>query len=48
MGGAMDLVDSHSKCIVTMEHMTKGRTKVLKECSLPITGKRVVRLLITD
>ena len=48
MGGAMDLVDSHSKCIVCMEHSNKGNSKVLSKCTLPLTGKRVVRMLITD
>jgi 3-oxoacid CoA-transferase len=48
MGGAMDLVGSHSKCIVCMEHTAKGAPKVLSKCTLPVTTKGVVRLLITD
>lgn len=48
MGGAMDLVDSQSKCIVLMEHTNKKQPKVLPKCQLPLTGKKVVRLLITD
>ena len=48
MGGAMDLVGSHSKCIVCMEHTTKGAHKILTKCSLPVTVKKVVRLLITE
>ncbi len=49
MGGAMDLVSGSKKVIVVMDHCNKkGDSKVLKECSLPLTGKNVVDLLITD
>jgi 3-oxoacid CoA-transferase len=48
IGGSMDLVSSNSKCIVCMEHTAKGAPKVLDRCSLPLTGKQVVDLLITD
>lgn len=48
MGGAMDLVDSHSKCIVCMEHTSKGAHKIMRKCTLPLTGKKVVRMLVTD
>jgi 3-oxoacid CoA-transferase subunit B len=48
MGGAMDLVAGVKKVVVVMEHEAKGETKLVKECSLPLTGKRVVDLLITD
>jgi 3-oxoacid CoA-transferase B subunit len=48
MGGAMDLVGAPSKCVVTMTHDAKGEKKVLNECTLPVTGRGVVDLLITD
>ena len=48
MGGAMDLVASPSRCVVTMEHTSKGESKVLNSCTLPLTGRKVVDLLITE
>ncbi|MDR6817718.1 3-oxoacid CoA-transferase subunit B [Neorhizobium sp. 2083] len=48
MGGAMDLVAGVKKVVVVMEHEAKGEPKLLKECNLPLTGRRVTDLVITD
>ncbi len=49
MGGAMDLVAGVKRRIVVMEHANKrGESKVIPECTLPLTGKRCVDMLITD
>ncbi|WP_294643385.1 3-oxoacid CoA-transferase subunit B [uncultured Aureimonas sp.] len=48
MGGAMDLVAGVKRVVVVMEHEAKGESKLLPECTLPLTGARVADLVITD
>lgn len=49
MGGAMDLVASADNIIVAMQHCSKdGKSKLLKQCSLPITGIRCVKKIVSD
>jgi 3-oxoacid CoA-transferase subunit B len=49
MGGAMDLVAGVPRLVILMEHVNKsGEHKILNECTLPLTGKGVVHMVITD
>ncbi len=48
MGGAMDLVTGAGHVIVAMQHSAKGKSKVVRECTLPLTSIRPVHLLVTE
>src|SRR5881628_1719065 len=48
MGGAMDLVSGAKRVIVAMQHVAKGKSKIVKKCVLPLTSARPVDLVVTD
>ena len=48
MGGAMDLVSGAKRVVVAMQHAAKGKSKIVKTCSLPLTSARPVDLVVTE
>jgi acetate CoA/acetoacetate CoA-transferase beta subunit len=48
MGGAMDLVTGAKRVVVAMQHTAKGKSKIVRECNLPLTAARVIDLVVTD
>ena len=48
MGGAMDLVTGSKRVVVAMQHCAKGKSKIVKQCTLPLTSARAVDLVVTE
>ena len=48
MGGAMDLATGAKRVVIAMQHTAKGKSKVVSECSLPLTSARPIDLLVTE
>ena len=48
MGGAMDLVTGAKRVIVAMQHTARGKSKIMKKCSLPVTATRPVEMVVTE
>jgi acetate CoA/acetoacetate CoA-transferase beta subunit len=48
MGGAMDLASGAKRVVIAMQHSAKGKSKLVKQCNLPLTSARPIDLLVTE